>query len=365
MKSNKQFFKYGNRSIRFLFLSLFFFSTFISIAQVNVTGKVVDTSGEELIGVNVIIKNTNQGTVTDVNGVFTIVVPNLNSTLVFTYVGFEKLETPLNGRNRINVVLSPDIELLDEVIVIGYGTQRRASVTGAVSTLSDTELIKAPLVGITNVLGARTAGVTMLQQTGQPGQDAASLLVRGEGATYIVDGVQRSINEIDPNEIESISVLKDATSASVYGLNATSVIIVTTKRGAEERLGIKYSGSYGISQNAKQIKWLDAPGYAYWYNLARELDGDEPVFTSEQVEKMRKRLDGWGNTNWYDEVFGRGSTTNHNVSATGGNDKVKFFSSIGGFQQKGNVDNFDYNRYSARANIDAELTDHLTMTMSV
>ncbi len=126
------------------------------------------------------------------------------------------------------------------------------------------------------MLGARVAGVTMLQQSGQPGQDAASLLVRGgEGATYIVDGVIRSINEIDPNEIESISILKDATSASVYGLNATSVVIVTTKRGKEGKLGIGYNGSYGVSQNANQIKWLDGPGYAYWYNMAREMDGDE------------------------------------------------------------------------------------------
>lgn len=365
MKSKEQFMMYKGSEIKLLFLSLFFFSAFTIFAQVNVTGKVVDTNGEELIGVNVIIKNTSQGTVTDIDGVFNLSVPNLNSTLVFTYVGYEQLEEPLNGRSKIDVILNQDVELLDEVIVVGYGTQRRASVTGAVSTLSDTELIRAPVVGITNVLGARTAGVTMLQQTGQPGQDAASLLVRGEGATYIVDGIQRSINEIDPNEIESISILKDATSASVYGLNATSVIIVTTKRGEEGKLGINYSGTYGISQNANQLKWLDGPGFAYWHNRARELDGDEPIFTSEQVEKMRQGIDGWGNTNWYDEVFGMGSTMNHNVSATGGNEKVRFFSSLSGFQQKGNVKNFDYNRYNLRANIDADLTDHLTMSMSL
>jgi len=365
MKNNKQFLKCGNRDTRFLFLSLFFFSTLISYAQVNVGGKVVDLNGETLIGVNVIVKDSRQGTVTDIDGEFSLSVPSSNNTLVFSYVGFKEQEIPLQGRNFLNVTLEQDTELLDEVIVVGYGTQRKTSVTGAVSTLSDTELIKAPVVGVTNVLGARVAGVTMLQQSGQPGQDAASLLVRGEGATYIVDGVIRSINEIDPNEIESISILKDATSASVYGLNATSVVIVTTKRGKEGKLGIGYNGSYGISQNANQIKWLDGPGYAYWYNMARELDGDEPVFTSAQVEKMKSGTDGWGNTNWYDEVFGVGSTSNHNVSATGGTEKVKFFSSISAFQQKGNVDNFDYNRYNLRVNVDAKITDNITLTMNV
>lgn len=225
MKSKNRSIKWRYSSLRGLFLTLFILSTLITYAQVNVRGKVVDATGETLIGVNVVLKNTRQGTVTDIDGEFNLSVPSTSSTLLFSYVGFKELEVPLNGRNFVNVTMQADTELLDEVIVVGYGTQRRTSVTGAVSTLSDTELIKAPVVGVTNVLGARVAGVTSLQQSGQPGQDGASLLVRGEGATYIVDGVIRSINEIDPNEIESISILKDATSASVYGLNATSVVI--------------------------------------------------------------------------------------------------------------------------------------------
>jgi TonB-dependent SusC/RagA subfamily outer membrane receptor len=285
MNSNKKNQPWNIRSSRLLLFSLFLFSSILSYAQVNVRGKVMDTAGEALIGVNVIVKGTNQGTVTDINGVFTLRAPSSNSTLLFSYVGFREQEVALNGRTELQVTMEQDTEFLDEVIVVGYGTQKRASITGAVSTLSDTELIKAPVVGVTNVLGARVAGVTMLQQSGQPGNDAASLLVRGEGATYIVDGVIRSINEIDPNEIESISILKDATSASVYGLNATSVVIVTTKRGKDGKLGISYNGTYGISKNANQLEWLDGPSYAYWYNKAREMDGDEAVFTSAQVEK--------------------------------------------------------------------------------
>ena len=365
MKNRKHSISCLNRLMKYLFLSIFFFSSIYSFSQVNVRGKVVDSNGDVLIGVNVIVKGTQQGTVTDNQGIFSLQVPNQNSVLEFSYVGYSTSDVPVNGRNYLNVIMSEDTKRLDEIVVVGYGTQKKTSVTGAVSTLSDTELIKAPIVGITNVLGARVAGVTMLQTSGQPGQDAASLLVRGEGATYIVDGVKRSINEIDPNEIESISILKDATSASVYGLNATSVIIVTTKRGKAGEIGIGYKGSYGISQNANQIKWLDAPGYAYWYNKAREMDGDETVFTSEQVEKMKTGTDGWGNTNWYDEVFGVGSNMNHNVSATGGSERIKFFTSIGAFQQDGNVDKFNYKRYSMRANIDAKLTNNITMVFDI
>ncbi len=167
MKSKNRSIKWRYSSLRGLFLTLFILSTLITYAQVNVRGKVVDATGETLIGVNVVLKNTRQGTVTDIDGEFNLSVPSTSSTLLFSYVGFKELEVPLNGRNFVNVTMQADTELLDEVIVVGYGTQRRTSVTGAVSTLSDTELIKAPVVGVTNVLGARVAGVTSLQQSGR------------------------------------------------------------------------------------------------------------------------------------------------------------------------------------------------------
>ena len=231
--------------------------------------------------------------------------------------------------------------------------------------MTDKEMLKAPVMGITNVVGTRVAGVTMLQTSGQPGSDAASLLVRGQSATYIVDGIQRSFNEIDPNEIESVSVLKDATSAAVYGLDASAVVIVTTKKGKAEKMRISYNGSYGISQNANQIDWLDAPGYAYWYNQARIMDGDEAVFTSTQVQKMKDGVDGWGNTNWYKKVFDVGTNMHHNVSATGGNDKIHFFTSIGSFTQKRNVDKYHYDRLNLRSNIDAKLNNNLTFELGI
>lgn len=365
MESNKKLSvrQYGIAKV--LLLLTFFCFTFLSYGQTTVRGKVTDSSGEALIGVNVMIKNTQQGTITDIDGQFTLSVSSTNETLEFSYVGFQTLDYPLNGRTSVNITMREDTEMLDEVVVVGYGTQKKISVTGAISSVSEREIEKAPTVGITNVIGARVAGVSMLQSSGQPGGDAASLLVRGQKAVYIVDGVERSFNEIDPNSIASVSVLKDATSAAVYGLDAAAVVIVTTKRGKSDKLKISYNGKYGISENADQLKWLDAPSYAYWYNKAREMDGDAPVFTSDQVQKMKDGVDGWGNTNWYKKVFGTGSTMHHNVSASGGNEKVTFFTTIGAFQQKGNVDLHDYRRYNLRANIDANITEFLKMQLGI
>lgn len=349
----------------FLCACFLLLSTVAYAQEAMVQGKVVNTQGEGLIGVNVKVKGSSSGTVTNNAGEFKLNVPGRNATIEFSYVGYVAQNVALNGKKYLNIILSEDQRSLNDVVVVGYGTQKRASITGAVSTMSDKELLKAPPIGISNVIGTRVAGVSMLQTSGQPGSDAASLLVRGQGAKYIVDGVQRDINEIDPNEIESVSVLKDATSAAVFGLDASAVIIVTTKKGVAEKPTITYTGNAGQSNNANQIQWLDAPGYAYWYNKARVLDGDQEVFTAEQVEKMKKGIDGWGNTNWYDKVFGTGFNTYNNVSATGGNEKVKFFTSIGVFDQKGNVDKFNYDRYNMRSNIDAKISNHFSMELGL
>ncbi|MGC4231781.1 MAG: SusC/RagA family TonB-linked outer membrane protein, partial [Niabella sp.] len=331
--------------------------------QTQIKGSVQNMEGKPVAGASVVLKGASTGTMSDEQGIFSIRA-EIGDVLQITSINYAPSEITVTSGN-VTVTLSESGQSMSEVVVVGYGTQRRGSITGSVSSITDKEILKVPPVGITNVLGSRVAGVTMLQQSGQPGADAASLLVRGEGATYIVDGVVRSINEIDPNEIESISVLKDATSASIYGLNATSVVIVTTKKGAGGKLNISYSGSYGTSQNARQIEWLDAPGYAYYYNQARVLDGDQPVFNADIIQKMIDGVDGWGNTNWYKKVFGEGNTVHNNISASGGNEKVKFFTSVGAFSQKGNVDKFNYDRYNLRANIDANISSSIKMILGI
>ncbi len=334
-------------------------------AQVNIRGTVKDSNNEPLIGVNVIVKSTQQGTITNTNGEFSLSAPNTNAVLEFSYVGFQTLELSLNGRTNVEVVMSEDTKLLDELVVVGYGVQKKVSITGAVSQIRGEELLKAPITNVTNLLAGRISGVAALQQSGQPGSDASSILVRGAEAKYVVDGVARDFSQIDPNDIATISVLKDASAAAVYGLDASSVIIITTKRGAALPSKINFTASYGITTNTEMLELLDGPQFAYWWNKAREMDGNSPVFSQEHVRKMLAGEGGWGNTNWYKETFGTGTNANYNVNASGGTDNLKYFVSLGYFDQKGNVKNFDYDRISLRSNIDATIVQNLTLNFDI
>jgi len=233
-------------------------------AQHQVSGKVSDTSGEPLVGVNIVKKGTAHGVITDVDGNYSIEVANENTILMFSFIGFEDKEIPVKGQSTINITLEESLAELEEVIVVGYGTQKKASVTGAVSQIEGEELLKAPIGNISSKLGGAVPGVISLQQSGQPGANAASLLVRGTSAKYIVDGVERNFSEIDPNEIESISVLKDASSVAIYGMDANAVIIVTTKRGRDQESRITFTAGYGISENTQMLQMLDGPECAYW-----------------------------------------------------------------------------------------------------
>ncbi len=332
----------------------------------TISGTIRGEDGEPVIGATVVDKNNpSHGTVSDIDGNFILTNVPENTILQFTYVGMKTREVSISGRTTVDITMESDTELLEEIVVVGYGTQKKSSVTGAVSQISGTELLKAPVSNVNNLLAGRITGVVALQTSGQPGSDGAGILVRGGAAKYIVDGFERSFSEIDPNEIESISILKDASAASVYGLDAGAVIIVTTKRGKQSPSRITFTGGYGVSQNAMMLEMLDGPGYAYWYNKATEMDGNTPVFTSEHLEKMRAGIDGWGNTNWYKETFGLGSNMNLNLNATGGTEKLKYFVSLGTYSQDGNVTNFNYNRYNLRSNIDAVIAENLDLTFDI
>ena len=364
----KQNLSKGKKTKMLLFVLSFCFLMIYSAgayAQVNVKGTVKASNNEPLIGVNVIVKDTRLGTVTNIDGEFNFTVPNTNAVIEFSYIGFKTQEIPLNGRTLLNVTLLEDSELLEEVVVVGYGVQKKISVTGAVSQIRGEELLKAPTTNVTNLLAGRISGVSALQQSGQPGSDGASILVRGAEAKYVVDGIVRDFAQIDPNDIATISVLKDASAAAVYGLDASSVIIITTKRGATAPSRINFTASYGFSTNTEMLKLLDGPQFAYWWNKALEMDGNSPVFSQEHVRKMLAGEDGWGNTNWYKETFGTGTNANYNVNASGGTEKIKYFVSLGYFDQKGNVKNFDFDRISLRSNIDATIVDNLTLNFDV
>ncbi len=361
-------------------LCMFLLCTTNLYAQSPVRGVVTDDSGHPLPGVTVMVKSARSGVVTDMDGAW-IIQADPRSTLTFSYIGMITQEVKVGGRTHIDVVMREDIASLEEVIVVGYGIQKKSSLTGAVSAIKGDELLKAPATNISSVLGGRLPGIASVQESGEPGLDQATLTIRGSrySAVYIVDGIPRSINEVDPNDIESISVLKDGAAAAVYGLQAAGgVIIITTKKGKEGKTKVTYNGSVGASFNANFPKFMDGPQFAHYYNMADMMDKlangvissrDEydPIFTNEDVARMLNGdpTDGWDNVNYIDKVFGTGTNQRHSVTLQGGTDKTRYFSSVGYLGQKGNIDNFNYNRYNLRTNLETEVAKNFQLVLGV
>ena len=298
-------------------------------------------------------------------------------TLNFSCVGMKDVNRVFDGKlSVINVTMEEDALFLDDVVVVGYGTQKKSSLTSAVSAIKGDDVLKAPSTNVSQILAGRLPGISSVQESGEPGQDQASLRLRGSiyGIAYVVDGFPvNNINDINPNDIESISVLKDGASAAVYGLKgAGGVMIITTKRGVKEKTSITYDGSYGLSMNANFPKFMDGPQFAYYYNMADMMDQlasgaitdrsqYTPYFTSENIAAMTNGdpTDGWDNVDYISKVFGTGVTQKHNITVTGGNDKARYYTSLGFLDQKGNIDNFGYKRYNLRSNIDSDITSRL------
>lgn len=356
-----------------------FCSVTTTFAQSTVKGTVRDASGEVLPGVTVTVKGQKgAGAVTDGEGNFSINAPR-NAQLVFTYVGMKPQTVSVGNRKQITVSLADDESTLNDVVVVGYGQAKKMTLTGAVSAMKGDELLKGPSTNVSSLLGGKLPGLTSLQESGEPGDDQASLRIRGSqyGALYIVDGMPRSINDIDPNDVESVSVLKDGASAAVYGLNAAGgVIIVTTKQGQNGKPKVSYDGQYGISVNANFPEFMNGPEFAYYYNLADYMDqlangqvksreDYTPKFTREMVQKMLNNdpTDGWDNVNYIDKVFGTGHTQKHNVSLRGGTDAMKYYVGMGYMNQKGNVDNFNFRRYNLRTNLEAKVGKDWTINV--
>lgn len=337
-----------------------------AFAQTTLTGNVKDEYGEPIMAVAVFVQGTDNYVTTDLDGNFSIAV-NKGDKLEFSFLGKKPYVLNYTGQSKLNVVLSDDNTVLEDVVVIGYGTQKRQSITGAVSKIDGDKLVKAPTQNVSNMLGGTVPGVVAYQTSGAPGADGSSLMVRGVTPKYIVDGVERDFTSIDPNEIESISILKDASAAAIYGLGSEAVVIITTKRGDNNASRINYKGSVQLSQNATSLDMLDGPGYAYWYNLGRTMDGNDPVFSQQHVQKMLNgdSEDGWGNTNWYDGIFGLGVNHTHNVTVTGGNDKINYFASLGYYDQNGNVKGYGYDRMNARTNVEAKVAKNLTFNIGL
>lgn len=372
---------------------LFFFALILgsigTYAQtMEVRGRVTDDRMEPIPGVNVLIKGSTAGTFTDVDGNYTIMtVPD--AVLKFSSLGFLDNSVKVGGRTVLDVVLSGDTESLEETVVIAYGTRSKASVTGALASVGTEELLKSPAVSVTNMLAGNIPGVSAVQTSGQPGKDAATLYIRGSGSLdnslaaplVLVDGVERDFSQIDPNEIESISVLKDASSTAVFGVRgANGVILVTTRRGLSGKPKISVSTSVGLQQPISLVEQTGSYEFARFWNIKQELDGvtnGKLYFTREAIEAYRTGSDPimYPSMDWQDYCFNDVFVQNrNNINISGGNDNVKYFISVGYLYQNGLLkqlpgqeydNNYRYDRYNYRANIDAKLTPTTTMKLGI
>ena len=331
----------------------------------RISGIIIDSKGEPIIGANVVQKGTTNGVISDIDGKFMIQVDE-GSMLAISYIGYLTKEIRVGNQNDIRIVLTEDTQNLEEVVVVGYGVQKRTSVTGSVAQVGNKELQQAPLPNISQSLAGKLPGLVTRQESGQPGADDASMLIRGvstwqnSSPMILVDGVERAFNNLDPNEIESIAILKDASAAAIYGVRgANGVILVTTKRGTEQKAEISYSGALTMSTNTAFPDFLDGEEYAYWYNYAEQMNGRDPLFSESDIEKIKNGDPNgyWGNTNWSDLLFKKiALTQHHNISVNGGNKDIRYFLSAGYLDQDGTVKNVNFKRYNLRVNVDANIT---------
>lgn len=355
--------------------------------QVQVKGRVTDQATQEGVpGASVLVKGTLNGTITDLDGYYSIDV-DANTVLVFSSIGYQDQEVTVSpSSTTINIQMGEDNELLNEVVVVAYGTKSKATITGAMSSINNKELVKSPAASITNALAGAVPGISSVQSSGQPGKDAAQIYVRGAGSLsdaasqplVLVDGIERDFNQIDPNEIESISVLKDASSTAVFGVRgANGVILVTTRRGSSSQPSINVSTSFALQQPVAMVEQVGSYEYAKFFNMKADMDGSKDKFSPKALEAYRTGSDPIfrPNVNWSDYMFNNLSIqSKNNVNISGGTDKIKYFVSLGYLYQDGILKQFDsmpynnnykYNRYNYRANLDINLTETTTMKIGV
>lgn len=340
----------------------------------NVTGVVVDASGVPLIGVNVLEKGTTNGTITDFDGKFTLNVSSPNAKLVISYIGYvsQEVSAPKNG--ELKVMLKEDTETLEEVVVVGYGTQKKANLSGSVSSVDSEQLQNRPIQNVSSGLQGLMPGVTITGTNGAPGMDSGNIRVRGTGtlnsaSPYIlIDGVEsETMGDLDPNDIASISVLKDAASAAIYGSKAANgVILITTKRGSTGKPKISYSGYISFQNTTETIDRLSSYEYASMYNDALKSEDKAPRFTPDEIQKFKDGTDpNYPNTDWYDLAYKTGIQHRHNINISGGNEHAKYMGSLGYLNQTGVLPNAGREQFNARTNLDMKITKRLSAKINL
>lgn len=379
-----------------------------------VRGRITGSDDSSLPGVNVVIKGTTQGVISDFDGNFSIAVKNRPTALVFSFIGYQSKEMAVDKQTVINVVLEEDVKKIDEVVIVGYGTQKKKDLTGSISRVSGDDLVQASSSSFDQMLQGKVAGVQISQSTGSPGGNA-NVLIRGvssiTGGTqplYVVDGfpistggegsnmmtfgdatyssagmvknVQNRINplsSINPSDIESIEILKDASATAIYGSRGSNgVIIITTKRGSSNKSKISVDVSYGVQEVAHKLDMMNAQEYAqmvaegrdnaYVYGGGKATDPNSMRPTSQQVRpEFRNPSSITQNTDWQDVIFRTAPVTNYQVSASGGNEKTKYLISGGYFDQTGVILTSDFQRFNVRSNIDVMISEKLKLGSSI
>src|SRR5690554_3150651 len=361
---------------------VFCFTSLSGYAQsgqdITVTGVVSDKSGETLPGVNIIISGTTTGTVTDMNGNYTIQVPSEETVLEYSFIGYKMTSETVAGRRLINVVLQSEVKALSEFVVVGYGVEKRTLLTGSVAELSQDEVKDIPMATIDGIMQGQVSGVQVSQNSGTPG-GAMSVRIRGIssiGGTgqplYIIDGIPvttgdysqlsfsgqgvNALSDLNPNDIESISILKDAAAASIYGARASNgVVVITTKRGSSEKTQINFDAYYGLQQPWNKLDMLNARD---WMSYRNDLAGTE-IFSPEDMNNIKV------DTDWQDEIFRTAPMASYELSASGGTEKTRFFMSGNIFEQEGILLGTDYRRINGRVNLDHSVNDKLTVGTSI
>lgn len=359
----------------------------------QVTGVVKDPAGETIIGASVLEKGTTNGTITDFDGNFSLNVSSDKAVLVISYVGYKTQEISIAGKNSLIVTLPEDTETLEEVVVVGYGAQKKESVVGAISQVSSKELLSSPAANVSQAIAGKISGVITTQTSGAPGSDDTQINIRGR-ATFagdgspliLVDGVERSFSQIAPDDIESISVLKDASATAVYGVRgANGVMLITTKRGKEQKPEVNLTANWQIQSPTRKDTYLDSYQSVTLLEEALANDGLPSQFSANDIEMYRKSVAGqlngleamlYPNVDWYDQVLKSSAPAQrYNVSVRGGTKRMRYYASGEFYDQKGLVKNLSqdmygnssspsYRRYAFRANMDLFLTKDLTFSVN-
>lgn len=346
----------------------------------TIQGKVVDTSGEPIIGGNIVEKGTTNGVITDIDGRFTFSV-NEGAILQVSYIGYVTREVSVRNQSNITITLSEDMQALDEVVIVGYGTQKKEVVTGAITTMKSEDISLSPSGNMASGLAGRLSGVIINTRNGEPGADGSTIRIRGQNSTvandplYVVDGIVREeeggiLSRFDPEDIESITVLKDA-SAAIYGSRAANgVILITTKRGKVGKPTFSVSYNHAFSQPTRVVKMANSASYATAQNLANEMRGIAPRWTEDEIQKFANGSDplNYPNTNWYKAVQKDWSGQDKvNMQLSGGTENLAYLVS-GGFLDQGspyNNSSMKNRMYNIRSNIDAKINEYIKFTVDL